>query len=300
MKTFKVDPKDDPLIARNPFWLKDDVWKEKRVDFAPSMTPVKLKSMYPLILNGVESLIDYLMKQKGEVNARDVFGRYTCDTVISCIYGLEAHSFLSEKPFMLTRGQEFIEGIAKSSLSFSSGRVMPQQVHEFFLSVAKDAMRIRSESIAPRDDFLSHILSVREKRGMTDLDVAADCATVFLDGYETTSLTLHFAFYELGKNQKAQEKLRNEIKDNLDGEQTMAYEKLLELPYLDQVFYEALRLYSPVLYSTKICSEKMELSGVKGHSVGINPGDTFWIPFFSIHRDPGETNENCSDSLNSV
>lgn len=252
------------------------------------MSLLKLKSMYPLILDSTKNLLEYLKSQTGEVDARNVFSRYTCDSVISCIYGLEAQSFLLAEPFMLKRGQEFIEGIAKSTEIFSSGPVMRSQVHEFFVDLTKDAIKIRNESKVVRDDFLSHFINVREKRGTSVIDVAADCATVFLDGYETTCLALHYAFFELGRNPKAQERLRNEVQENLNGNETLTYEKLLELPYLDQVFHETLRMYSPVLYSTKVCNEETEMKGVKGHSIHIKPGDTFWIPLHSIHRDAGK------------
>lgn len=57
--------------------------------------------------------------------------------------------------------------------------------------------------------------------------------TIFWDGYETSHIALMLTLYELARNQRVQQKLRQEILDA--GE--MTFDVLNNLPYLDQCIH---------------------------------------------------------------
>jgi hypothetical protein len=69
----------------------------------------------------------------------------------------------------------------------------------------------------------------------------------------------------------------------------MSYEELLELPYLDLVIHESLRMNPPIVFNNRVCSENIELETVKGHKVLIEKGLKIFIPMLSIQHDPGES-----------
>lgn len=100
-------------------------------------------------------------------------------------------------------------------------------------------------------------------------------------------MTLHHAFYELGMHSAVQKKLRQEITENLGSETDLSFEKLHDLPYLDQVFNETLRLHPPLPFTTRVCSEDFETNEFKNHKIYIRKETAVWIPIYSIHRDPG-------------
>ena len=289
----KVNHSKDPIIARNPFWLKDEAWKEKRNEVIPSMTPAKLKLMYPLIIDGTRNLVDYIKREiaidkNKAFDSRDICARYTCDSITSCTFGADAKSFTSANPFFYHKGRQMLRGMADSLQSFIPKKMLPGEVEKFFIEIAKEAIKCRKENEIKQEDFLSHTIMLKEKKNMDDLDAAAHCVTLFLDGYETTSVTLHHVFYELGKNIQIQDKLRKEINENVMGTEPLTYEKLLELPYLDQVFYETLRLHPPLLLTTRVSSEDVEIKGFNGEKLTIKKNSSIWIPIPSIQRDPGE------------
>lgn len=289
----KVSHKD-PIIARNPFWMKDEAWKEKRNEVIPAMTPVKLKAMYPLIMDAAKSLVTFVKREiekesSKAFDARDICARYTCDSICSCTFGTDAQSFTSENPFFYEKGRQMLRGMADSLQSIFPKKMLPVEVEKFFIEIAKEAIKVRVENKIQQDDFLTHTISIKDKKGMSDIDAAAHCVTLFLDGYETTSVTLHQAFYEIGKNKQIQDKLRNEINENVDRSEFLSYEKLLELPYLNQVFYETLRMHPPLLLTTRVCSEDVAIEGFKGHKLIMKKDSAIWIPISSIHRDPGDS-----------
>ena len=102
-------------------------------------------------------------------------------------------------------------------------------------------------------------------------------------------IALQFTLYELAKDHKVQDKLREEIMAHLDDDdgKHITFETITELEYLDQVFHEALRLHPPIVYTNRVCSEAFEIDGAKGHKYQMQKGDVALIPIYSIHRDPG-------------
>lgn len=273
--------------------MKDEAWREKRNEVLGATTPNRLRAAYPLLLDGTKNLVSFIAREIAKdatkaFDSRDISARYTCDTICSCTFGTEAGSFTSQNPFFYEKGRELIRGVANSILSFVPKKMLPGDIENFFIELATEAIRFRKESKIQQDDFLSYTIALKERKGMDDLDAAAHCVTMFLDGYETTSVTLHQALYELGMNKSSQEKLRREISENVDGSEPLAYDRLMELPYLNQVFYETLRLHPPLVLTTRVCSEDVEIKGFKGHDLVMKKGSSIWIPIPTIQRDPGE------------
>ena len=66
-------------------------------------------------------------------------------------------------------------------------------------------------------------------------------------GSDTSANTLAFTCYQLAKNPEIQEKLRDEINSMYEGnptEESMTYEDLQKMPYLEQVTCETLRFHN--------------------------------------------------------
>jgi cytochrome P450 len=101
---------------------------------------------------------------------------------------------------------------------------------------------------------------------------------------------IYFCSFQLARNLNAQEKLRHELLSVVDENENISYEQLMELPYLDQVIYESLRINPPLTFSNRECSETIELEGVKGHKVKIEKGQRVFIPILSYHHDEGKVN----------
>ena len=88
--------------------------------------------------------------------------------------------------------------------------------------------------------------NVPESKKLTDMEVIAQSFVFLIAGYETSSNTLGLTSHHIATHPEVQEKLQQEI-DSVwtDGEQLPTYETVNELPYLDMVISETLRLYPP-------------------------------------------------------
>lgn len=89
----------------------------------------------------------------------------------------------------------------------------------------------------------------------------------------------------MGRNKHVQDKLRVEIDKNCDSEGKINFETISELPYLDQVWNEALRMHSPAGFTSRICTEAVELE-FEGQRASIEEGIVVYIPIHQLHYDP--------------
>lgn len=72
---------------------------------------------------------------------------------------------------------------------------------------------------------------------LTDTLLAAQAFVFFAAGFETSSMTISNALYELALNQEIQKKLREEIKEfDAKNAGDWKYETIKQMSYLDKVF----------------------------------------------------------------
>jgi cytochrome P450 len=98
---------------------------------------------------------------------------------------------------------------------------------------------------------------------------------VIAAGHETTASAMIWTTYALSKDQKSQDRLRTEILGMNVNEMTA--KSIDELPYLDNVIREALRVYSPTLTIPWEALEDIVIAGVKipkGTTVQLVPAMT--------------------------
>ncbi|CAG9808086.1 unnamed protein product [Chironomus riparius] len=284
------DKKKDPVMALNPFVMRDEEWKEKRTEVATGMTQNRLKSMFPLVQDVGKRFAEYLKVElkhnpSKSFDSREICVRYTCDTVSSCIFGIDGGSFTKKESEIINMGNKMIRSISDAAKSFLPKRLMPQDVQDFFIYLMEEAIKYRDSHSINRDDFLAHIISLKKKKEMSNIEMVAHGVTFFLDGFDTSSIGLAPIFYELGKNQRVQNKLREELLATFPNEDDITYDKLLDHQYLDNVIYESLRINPPITFANRECSENITLE-LNNKNITIGKGEKIIIPLVSIQQDP--------------
>ena len=71
-------------------------------------------------------------------------------------------------------------------------------------------------------------------------------STFIFAGYETSSSALSRVLHQLTLHQDVQDKLRKEVSDARAQSGDLDYDTLMNLPYLDAVVRETLRVFPPV------------------------------------------------------
>ena len=85
-------------------------------------------------------------------------------------------------------------------------------------------------------DFLQQLLEMKANGALDMRQVAGQCYSFFIAGFETSASLLSFCLYELAKHGAVQDRLRGSIVaalDETDGQ--LSYDMVMALGYLDQV-----------------------------------------------------------------
>ncbi|KAJ6587651.1 cytochrome P450 [Mycena vulgaris] len=128
---------------------------------------------------------------------------------------------------------------------------------------------------------------------LSDADVLAQVPTFLVAGHETTSTAVTWALFALTQNTAAQTRLRTELLSLDNDYPTM--DDLNNLPYLDCVVREVLRLHAPVqLTLRKSLSDDVlpfgvpcvDSNGTVHDALRIPAGTSILIPITEVNRDP--------------
>jgi len=290
------------VIEKMLISLKGTAWKHTRMAMSPSFSVSKLKGMHQLCLDNADQLATFLrqeMDQKGDVDIKDAYGKFTMDNIASCAFGINTNSFADpESEFTKHvwemvkphRGYSLIRYLIIMLVSKKLRYVLPDPARasiDFLSRAVTTTIRQREAGGRTRPDFLQLMLDTRDKNGnrlLEEDNIIVQSLMFLIGGYHSTSMTLTYASFMLANNPECQEKAQQEMDAVLErhGGQ-LTYEAVAELTYLDRVLSETLRLYPAVLRLRRECCRDYTLPGTNVH---IPAGVQVMVPSFAIHRDP--------------
>ncbi|HEX3325281.1 MAG TPA: cytochrome P450, partial [Solirubrobacterales bacterium] len=126
-----------------------------------------------------------------------------------------------------------------------------------------EVARRRASPDSGRHDILSLLLSARGEEGeaFTDGEVRDQVMTLMFAGHDTSTSTLTFMMYELARHPDILARLCEE-QDRVLGGATPSVDQLeRELPYLDMVLDEVLRLYPPAWIGPRRAVREFQFGG---------------------------------------
>nr|ACE75187.1 cytochrome P450 [Glyptapanteles flavicoxis] len=304
------DPEIEPLFSNNLFSLKGDKWREIRTLLTPAFTSAKMKAMFKLMSecanNFTESLIEQVQGTK-EFNSKDIFSRYTNDTIATCAFGVAVDSMKNPTNdfFMLGRRATNFEGIQMLKFvitmtfpklaKFLRLKLFDPEADSFFLNLVRDTITTRDQKNIYRPDMIQLMMDTRnqepgsKKPELTIEKITSQAFIFFFAGFDTTSTLMSFAAHEISVNPEIQKNLHEEIDGVLEkSDGDPSYEAINGMQYLEAVVYEALRLYPAAVAVDRVCTKNFELPpaipGAKPYMV--KEGDTLLLPMWAVHRNP--------------
>lgn len=94
----------DPVLGGNLLGLTGQKWKTMRAKLSPCFTAAKMKLMFGLIDDCAREFLHHL--HEGQIDAKAVFGRYTCDVIATAAFGLKINSMKDPDNEFLKAGTE--------------------------------------------------------------------------------------------------------------------------------------------------------------------------------------------------
>ncbi|XP_031635618.1 cytochrome P450 6B1-like [Contarinia nasturtii] len=300
---FALSKKFDPLFATNPFLTRDEEWREGRKMILPAFSQSKIKSMMPVMKGVGTDFIKFLKSYPAntDFNAKHIAVRFTTENVIKCTFSINPGCFdKNVESEFLKIGKTLFEPSFWVGMKFLVHPILPQwaldlipipflpsSIDHLFRTLVGTNKASRSKDLQSYD-ILQIFLQLQQKHNFDDTSLAGHTLSLFIDGTETSSTALSYAFYELALNPHCQDKALNEIKQTLEKHDgTLTAEALQSMIYIEGILLEALRKHPALIVLTKVCTEKYTLPKTSEQSepTTIYPGTVVNIPLLGIHRD---------------
>ncbi|GAA6068704.1 cytochrome P450 3A40-like, partial [Tachysurus ichikawai] len=219
---------------------EDEDWRRIRSVLSPSFTSGRLKEMFGIMKSHSHSLVKNLQKtsDRGEsADIKEFFGAYSMDVVTSTAFSVDIDSLNNPKDPFVTNIKKMLKFdflnplfLAVALFPFVAPVLekmdfafFPTAVTDFFYAALK---KIKSERVAQnnkeRVDFMQLMIdsqksdknelnSKETNKGLNDHEILSQSMIFIFAGYETSSSTLSFLFYNLSSNPETMKKLQKEI-----------------------------------------------------------------------------------------
>uniref|UniRef100_A0A3B4DNJ0 Cytochrome P450 3A n=1 Tax=Pygocentrus nattereri TaxID=42514 RepID=A0A3B4DNJ0_PYGNA len=287
------------------FVTTDEDWKRIRGVLSPSFTSGRLKEMFGIMKTHSDTLVRNLQKkteQTSGVHVKELFGAYSMDVITSSAFSVDIDSLNNPKdPFVNNVKKilnfDFLKPVFLITLLFPftipllekmNVAFFPTSATDFFCAVLQ---KIKAERVAKdhksRVDFLQLMVDsqtpekVEAQQGLSDHEILSQSISFIFAGYETSSSTLSFFFYNMATNPETMKKLQEEIDQTFPDKTPVQYDAVMSMDYLDAALNESLRLYPVAARTDRVAKKTVEINGVN-----IPRGTTVMIPIYPLHRDP--------------
>ncbi|KAF2122018.1 cytochrome P450 [Lophiotrema nucula] len=160
--------------------------------------------------------------------------------------------------------------------------MMKKKQNKYATAVIDKVNRRMSWEVA-RPDIMSHVITGNEKGTMTPGEVQATFQTLTLAGSETTATSLSGIMNLLIKNPEAYAKLVEELRRTLKKESDITLDAIKQLPYLNAVANEALRLLPAAPFTLPRIVPK---GGDWVCGTWVPGGTSVYILPWAVNRDP--------------
>ncbi|KAI6198928.1 Cyp-29A4 [Aphelenchoides besseyi] len=147
--------------------------------------------------------------------------------------------------------------------------------------------KTEGNGVKSRPDFLDVLLN-RHQNGEMDFEEIREQMDTFLFaefandrslGYDTTSNAISYCLWYLTNHPEIQEKVYEEIENAFQSDTEFASNKLKELPYLEAVIKEALRMFPPVAGIMRDLENEIQIGEQK-----LPAGSTVHVTMFLLHH----------------
>ncbi|KAI0056303.1 cytochrome P450 [Artomyces pyxidatus] len=139
-----------------------------------------------------------------------------------------------------------------------------------------------TQLVSGGQDIISVLMTTDTDAGETEMqddEIMAQMLTLLAAATETTSNSIARLVHVLSQHQDAQDELRREVNAAVavsGGE--LGYEQLTELPYLDAICRETLRLYPPASFVSRICRADTTIPLSHPIPIDYTPHSSLFVP----------------------
>jgi cytochrome P450 len=276
------------VLGQGLLLSEGDVWRRQRLAAQPSFKPGALERQ----VSWMSSMIaDYLDGWEARVNGNAIvdmsleFERLAQALVGRMLFG-SVYAQRAAVVLGLTESlQKFWPTVPRflhrQTKKHKAGNAL--QLSQTVTALDVEIFALMEESHAAAEPCMLATLRADAAEGCQPFTAAELCdqmKTLFFAGYETTATSMIWTHYLLGRHPAVRTQMMREV-DRIPPGRTLTPEQLEALPYVEQVFKESLRLYSPIHSLSRVAMEECELGGY-----ALPKGATVMVSLYASHRLP--------------
>ena len=279
-----------PLVGENSLLLiEGDRHKQRRKLLLPPFHGERMQAYGKLICDLTRNIIGKLKPNQPFI-ARQLTQEVSLQVILEAVYGLQDSARSEELKQRITKLANIFESTLTSTFLFfpwlqqDLGAWSPwgnfiRQQKAIDEAIFQEIATRRTEDNSQRQDILSLMLSARDEAGeaMKDSELRDELMTLMLAGHETTATAIAWSLYWVHRYPEIKAKLQAEIASLGTNPDPMA---IAQLPYLDAVCKETLRIY-PVAMLTfpRTVLKPTELMGYK-----LEAGQVLMCCIYLLHQ----------------
>jgi len=283
---YESERKDGQLIKFMFTNMKGDRWKKARSMMSGVFTSGKLKMMTPHIVKCGEQMADYLdnMQAEGtEFEARDLTSMFAIDAFASSGFGIEQNTFKDPENVFRKMAMSLVcapgygsnwdqarmvfimafPGIAK----FLQIPSLPLKPTIFLSDIIEKTYTDRMKTGYKRNDIIDACIDamnkseeIEEFKNDREAILVANAAMLFFAGFDTQGITVSMVFHFLMKFPEYQDKVAEEISNNLeshDGE--VSYDFIESLKFTEMFIKESMRFGNLMTSHERECTKDYKI-----------------------------------------
>nr|AAS57921.1 hydroxylase-like cytochrome P450 CASS [Camptotheca acuminata] len=293
---------------------KDLIWadygphyvKVRKLCTVELFTPKRLEALRPIREDEVTAMVDSIFKDSANPDnygksllVKQYIGAVAFNNITRLVFGKR---FMNSEGVMDEQGKEF-RGIVANGVKIGGLRFIGEHIpwlrcmfpQEEEILVKHEARRdrltraimeehtlARKHSGGAKQHFVDALLTLQKEYELSDDTVIGLLWDMITAGMDTTSISVEWAMAELIKNPRVQQKAQEELDRVIGYERIMSETDFPNLPYLQCVAKEALRLHPP----TPLMLPHKANSNVKIGGYDIPKGSIVHVNVWAIARDP--------------
>ena len=238
------------IMGQGVFIAEGETWKRQRKLVQPAFHAIRIREYTDVMADYTRDMVT-AWADGSTVNINQELIELTLRIIAKTMYGVDLAAQVADVGAAMLGLLSIAERQLKSTMpppawlptrDNRQHREHKAQIH----ALLRDIIAQKRRQGGDQGDLLSMLMNVRDEDGhlMPEAQLLDECVTMFVAGHETTAAALTWTWYLLTRHHDSLIHLKNEI-DTVLGERPIQFSDLAELPYLEAVIKETLRLYPP-------------------------------------------------------
>nr|AHA14499.1 p-coumarate 3-hydroxylase [Fagopyrum tataricum] len=280
--------------------------KVRKVCTLELFTPKRLESLRPIREDEVTAMVESIHKDcispenhGKSLMLKKYLGAVAFNNITRLAFGKR---FMNDEGVINEQGLEF-KAIVSNGLKLGASLAMSEHINwlrwlypveeEAFakhnaqrdrltMAIIEEHTAARQKSGDTKNHFVDALLTLKDKYDLSEDTIIGLLWDMITAGMDTTAISVEWAMAELIRNPRTQQKAQEELDRVIGHERIMTEADFSNLPYLQAVAKEALRLHPP----TPLMLPHRANTNVKIGGYDIPKGATVHVNVWAVARDP--------------